>query len=91
MIGTGEEITIRDGRKMRLFYHTTCFSGSADPRTQPHSSFKHWSGISAVAPVVKGVGKWSVKAYGYAPAGEVRPLQWGFSRKEKDRVPPREN
>jgi hypothetical protein len=25
---------VRDGRKMRFFYHKTCFRGTADPRTQ---------------------------------------------------------
>ena len=35
----GEKIIIRDGRKMRLFYHDICFSGDADPRTQPGSSY----------------------------------------------------
>jgi hypothetical protein len=30
-----EPVIVRDGRKIRLFYHIDCFSGDADPRTQP--------------------------------------------------------
>ena len=30
---------VRDGRKLRFHYHTECFSGDADPRTQQNSSF----------------------------------------------------
>jgi hypothetical protein len=30
---------VRDGRKLRFFYHTTCFTGEADPRTQQNSSY----------------------------------------------------
>ena len=29
----------RDGRKLRFFYHQSCFTGDADPRTQQSSSF----------------------------------------------------
>ena len=31
---------VREGRKLRFFYHETCFTGDADPRTQEGSSFK---------------------------------------------------
>jgi hypothetical protein len=34
----GEELVTRDGRKLRLMYHSQCFSGDADPRTQIGSS-----------------------------------------------------
>lgn len=30
---------VRDGRKLRFFYHSRCFTGGADPRTQVNSSF----------------------------------------------------
>ncbi len=30
---------VRDGRKLRFFYHEDCFTGDADPRTQVSSSF----------------------------------------------------
>ena len=36
----GESVMVRDGRKLRFHYHTSCFSGDADPRTQQNSSFK---------------------------------------------------
>jgi len=35
----GESVMVRDGRKLRFHYHTECFSGEADPRTQRNSSF----------------------------------------------------
>ena len=35
----GESVMVRDGRKLRFHYHTECFSGDADPRTQQNSSF----------------------------------------------------
>ena len=38
-INIGEKIIQRDGRKIRLIYHSSCFTGNADPRSQPHSSF----------------------------------------------------
>jgi hypothetical protein len=31
---------VRDGRKLRFFYHLYCFTGDADPRTQNGSSFE---------------------------------------------------
>ena len=31
---------VREGRKLRFFYHVMCFTGSADPRTQEGSSFE---------------------------------------------------
>mmetsp|Transcript_1227 Transcript_1227/g.3026 ORF Transcript_1227/g.3026 Transcript_1227/m.3026 type:complete len:84 (-) Transcript_1227:32-283(-) len=34
-----EPLIYRDGRRIRLMYHTKCFSGTADPRTQKGSSF----------------------------------------------------
>ena len=30
---------VREGRKLRFFYHGACFTGDADPRTQQNSSF----------------------------------------------------
>ena len=38
-INKGQPLIARDGRKIRLVYHEGCFSGDADPRTQPASSF----------------------------------------------------
>lgn len=35
-----EEVMVRDGRKLRFFYHAACFRGSADPRTQDGSTFE---------------------------------------------------
>jgi len=57
----GEPMVVRDGRKIRLFYHEHCFSGTADPRTQVHSSFNQgkFTNINPVAPRVKGYGKWA--------------------------------
>ncbi|KAJ4460407.1 hypothetical protein PAPYR_3437 [Paratrimastix pyriformis] len=66
----GERIIVRDGRKIRLFYHERCFSGTADPRTQQHSSYHEgkFTNINPEAPRVKGQGKWSVSSYGYQAA-----------------------
>ncbi len=36
----GDTIMVRDGRKLRFFYHEECFTGDADPRTQMSSSFQ---------------------------------------------------
>ena len=36
----GAQVYVRDGRKLRFFYHDTCFTGDADPRTQENSSFQ---------------------------------------------------
>ncbi|KAI9334880.1 hypothetical protein BDR26DRAFT_546241 [Obelidium mucronatum] len=63
-------VTVRDGRKMRFFYHTYCYTGNADPRTQPNSSFhndRFKNAIQREAPIWKGAGKWSVAQYGYNP------------------------
>ena len=38
-INKGSQILVRDGRKLRFFYHANCFTGDADPRTQDNSSF----------------------------------------------------
>jgi hypothetical protein len=35
----GQSAMVRDGRKLRFMYHTSCFTGDADPRTQENSSF----------------------------------------------------
>ncbi|CAM6098146.1 unnamed protein product [Calypogeia fissa] len=59
-------IYVRDGRKIRLFYHAGCFSGDSDPRTQPQSSIVKWEGgLSSKAPAGKGYGKWWTSGYGY--------------------------
>ena len=70
VIYQGEQIVIRDGRKLRLMYHEKCFSGSSDPRTQSGSSYndQKWTNTRAIqpdAPAVKGYGKWSCSEYGY--------------------------
>lgn len=70
LIAVDTKIAIRDGRKMRLFYHRECFSGDADPRTQQNSSYnsgdpKYGQSFQEKAPLVKGRGKWSVSSYGY--------------------------
>ncbi len=66
-IGMGESYVSRDGRKLRFYYHISCFSGEADPRTQPtshsYATTKFGAAVSAAAPVVKGKGKWST-SYG---------------------------
>ena len=69
-INIRDPIVIRDGRKIRLFYHTGCFSGSADPRSQPNGAFsqdKFEGVLSPSAPQEKGYGKWSCGSYGYTP------------------------
>ncbi|KAJ3098840.1 hypothetical protein HDU97_003703 [Phlyctochytrium planicorne] len=59
-------ISVRDGRKMRFFYHRECFSEDSDPRTQSNSSKDRFGEvIGDKAPDVKGRGKWSVGVYGY--------------------------
>lgn len=67
----GQPIAVRDGRKLRFFYHPHCFSGISDIRTQDGAmknvKAKHYS-ISKSAPKWKGVGKWSVDSYGYQPS-----------------------
>lgn len=35
----GEEITVRRGARIEMRYHSACFSGDDDPRTQSASSF----------------------------------------------------
>ncbi|KAJ3053574.1 hypothetical protein HK097_003951 [Rhizophlyctis rosea] len=67
----GQDVKVRSGRKIRLFYHPDCFSGSADPRTQSASSFhdpRYSNAIGSTAPKSKGAGKWSVDDYGYMPS-----------------------
>jgi hypothetical protein len=36
----GESVMVRDGRKLRFFYHTKCFTGNADPRTQEGGAYQ---------------------------------------------------
>lgn len=63
-------IFVRDGRKIRLFYHKGCFSGDSDPRTQSQSSVLKWEGgLSSKAPPGKGYGKWWTSSYGYVGGG----------------------
>ena len=38
-ISKGGSAMVRDGRKLRFFYHSSCFTGDADPRTQVNSSY----------------------------------------------------
>jgi hypothetical protein len=65
-IPKGSRVIIRDGRKIRLFYHPECFSGTSDPRTQTSSSYNDprypKSAFSLSAPAEKGHGKWSTSA-----------------------------
>lgn len=66
VICKGETMKVREGRKLRFYYHEACFSGEADPRTQGNSSFSNKElPISKSAPATKGRGKWSVASYGY--------------------------
>ena len=62
LIPMGSEIAVRDGRKMRLFYHRSCYSGDSDPRSQSKSSFHTSDHLKKAfqdqAPAVKGRGKW---------------------------------
>lgn len=39
IIMKGCPVMVRDGRKLRFFYHETCFTGTADPRTQENGTF----------------------------------------------------
>jgi hypothetical protein len=36
----GTNVMVREGRKLRFFYHEACFTGDADPRTQDNSSYQ---------------------------------------------------
>lgn len=36
----GQNVMVRNGRKLRFFYHEECFTGDADPRTQQGSSYE---------------------------------------------------
>lgn len=81
-IGKNQEAIVRDGRKLRFFYHPECFSGDADPRTQTGSSahdirFKAMLS-KTTAPPSKGTGKWSVQSYGLRNA--VHPVKGGSSQ-----------
>ena len=40
IIFQGSRVLVREGRKLRFFYHEACFTGGADPRTQRGSSFE---------------------------------------------------
>ncbi len=33
-------VMVRDGRKLRFFYHVACFTGGPDPRSQENGSFQ---------------------------------------------------
>lgn len=92
IITVGAPIVARDGRKIRLVYHASCFSGSADPRTQTSSSFNQGRlpsrSFADAAPATKGYGKWST-SYGLSGAHKVPtkhkvPLKEG--RKEEHEV-----
>ncbi|KAI9202606.1 uncharacterized protein BJ171DRAFT_584025 [Polychytrium aggregatum] len=92
VIQKGEEIKVRDGRKMRFFYHKSCFSGDADPRSQSSSSLCSGrfpqSCFHETAPVVKGRGKWSVEEYGYRASSEgLNTTGFGRSRKRLNNRP----
>jgi hypothetical protein len=39
-IAKGSLVMVRDGRKLRFFYHVECFTGDADPRTQENGSYQ---------------------------------------------------
>jgi hypothetical protein len=51
-ISVGAPTIFREGRKMRFAYHGWCFEGTADPRSQPGSSFSdpRWSDSKSTAP-----------------------------------------
>ena len=36
----GNLVYVRDGRKLRFFYHEECFTGDADPRTQENGAYQ---------------------------------------------------
>lgn len=38
-ITKNSQVMVRDGRKLRFFYHSECFTGDADPRTQENGSY----------------------------------------------------
>ncbi|CAD8178827.1 unnamed protein product [Paramecium octaurelia] len=67
----GQEILVREGRKLRFHFHKGCFQGNGDPRTQNESTYfnqQRYGKIADKAPEVKGYGKWSVGSYGYQPS-----------------------
>eukprot|EP00501_MAST-03F_sp_TOSAG23-6_P001718 GSMAST32.ASY1.ANO1.1792.1 assembled CDS len=63
-------VMVRDGRKMRFFYHQECFRGDADPRTQSgegiNSLEKNLKVFQPEPPDDVGHGKWSTTR-GYQP------------------------
>ena len=48
----GMSVFVRDGRKLRFFYHSECFSGNEDPRSQQGSSFSNETYHKKLAPNV---------------------------------------
>mmetsp|Transcript_8641 Transcript_8641/g.29474 ORF Transcript_8641/g.29474 Transcript_8641/m.29474 type:complete len:125 (-) Transcript_8641:371-745(-) len=46
----GEPLAERRGARLAMRYHDTCFSGTADPRTQSNSSFAAGKWAGAVGP-----------------------------------------
>lgn len=52
LIPKGDRVLVREGRRLRFFYHEVCFTGSADPRTQAGSSFERQDYHASTAPRV---------------------------------------
>ena len=50
VIFKGSRVLVREGRKLRFFYHEACFTGDADPRTQIGSSFERQEYHGSSAP-----------------------------------------
>lgn len=59
-------MVVREGRKLRFHYHSTCFKNEGGPRSLKESTFFHqnrYGKIQVEAPVIKGFGKWSVELW----------------------------
>lgn len=70
---------VRDGRKLRFFYHEKCFIGDADPRTQTNSTFERKKEYhKPTAPDVKGLKK-NLKIFQPAPPETVGSGKWSVA------------
>lgn len=79
-------VMVRDGRKMRFFYHQECFRGDADPRTQSgegiNSTFtdpNYKEYHKELAPDVSGLEK-NLKVFQPEPPDDVGHGKWSTTR-----------
>ena len=70
---------VRDGRKLRFFYHDICFSGDADPRTQNNSTYERKTEYhEPTAPDVVGLKK-NLKVFQKKPPKTLGKGKWSVS------------